>query len=99
MKDDKSRSHWFKRRRYGYGWTPIAWQGWLTVLAYLTLIIFVAVVLLEDTPRNTFSVESYIFLAFIAASTGVILVISRLKGPKPKWRWGRKPNDNPKEDI
>ena len=22
---------WFKRRKFGWGWTPVTWQGWLTI--------------------------------------------------------------------
>ena len=23
---------WFKRKRWGYGWTPAGWEGWLATL-------------------------------------------------------------------
>lgn len=26
--------YWFKPRRYGKGWQPASWQGWLSMLAY-----------------------------------------------------------------
>ena len=99
MKDSSSSNYWFKRRRYGYGWTPVTWQGWLTVVAFLALVILGAAVLLKDTPRNTFSTELVVFSAFLAVVVAVAVGISRVKGPKPKWRWGSKPNDNPDEDI
>ncbi len=51
---------------------------------------------LKDTTRNTFSAESFIFLA-IAITLAVI--ISLMKGPKPRWRWGSKPTDDPDEDM
>lgn len=99
MKDSTERKCWFKRRRYGYGWTPVTWQGWLVVMLFLVVVVSSAVVLLEETPRNTFSPESWIFLAFFAGATIVAVGISMAKGPKPRWRWGSKPTDNPDEDI
>jgi hypothetical protein len=24
---------WFRRRTFGYGWTPVTWQGWLITIA------------------------------------------------------------------
>jgi hypothetical protein len=35
---DKS-SYWFKRKRYGWGFTPATWQGWAVVLGYLIVVI------------------------------------------------------------
>lgn len=26
---------WFKRKRYGYGWAPSTWQGWLVIAVYV----------------------------------------------------------------
>ena len=99
MKNDKDYSYWFKRRRYGYGWTPVKWQGWLTVFLFLAVVLIGASILLKDTPRNTFSTESFVFLIFTAITTALVVVVSLMKGPKPKWRWGSKPTDNPNEDI
>jgi hypothetical protein len=30
---------WFCRKTFGYGWTPVTWQGWL-VLALFVAIVF-----------------------------------------------------------
>ncbi|HYC83050.1 MAG TPA: hypothetical protein VEB60_00680, partial [Candidatus Paceibacterota bacterium] len=36
---DNPQRLWFKRKLYGWGWTPVTWQGWLAVLAYAGLVI------------------------------------------------------------
>lgn len=77
----------------------MTWQGWLIILLFLCVVLSSSVLLLKDTPRNTFSTESFIFLALLAVATSVMVTISLIKGPKPKWRWGSKPADNPDEDI
>jgi hypothetical protein len=28
------REYWFERKRYGYGWVPISWQGWSVAVLY-----------------------------------------------------------------
>jgi hypothetical protein len=89
---------WFKRRRYGYGWTPVVWQGWLAILTFLA-IVFGALFSLKGAPRNTFSKELALFLISVGLVLILLLIIARLKGPKPHWRWGMKKSDNPDEDF
>ncbi len=31
--------HWFKRRRFGWGLTPVSWQGWIYVLMWILLLL------------------------------------------------------------
>jgi hypothetical protein len=39
-------------------------------------------------------------LAIVATSLVVMLAICLIKGPRPpRWRWGKKPTDNPDEDF
>ena len=33
---ESPRRRWFRQRTFGYGWTPITWEGWLVTLV-LTL--------------------------------------------------------------
>jgi hypothetical protein len=28
-------AYWFKQRRFGYGATPVTWQGWMLMLVHL----------------------------------------------------------------
>jgi len=30
---------WFKAKRYGWGWTPACWQGWLVLGVYFAVLI------------------------------------------------------------
>ncbi|MGH7217904.1 MAG: hypothetical protein ACREGE_00445 [Candidatus Microsaccharimonas sp.] len=99
MRNNTDRIYWFKRRRYGYGWTPVTWQGWLTVILFLAIVLSGAAILLIDAPKNTFSVEAFMFLALLVIAIVLAVIISSMKGPKPKWRWGSRPTDSPDEDI
>ena len=36
---------WFGPKRLGWGWTAVAWQGWLVIVAFLAAIILSALYL------------------------------------------------------
>jgi uncharacterized membrane protein YjgN (DUF898 family) len=31
-------TYWFRQKRFGYGATPVAWQGWVLTLAYAVIV-------------------------------------------------------------
>ncbi len=86
---------WFKRRRYGYGWVPVTWQGFVAVFIYVGLIIAAAFLMEEDMSAG----EAVAYLTFVVIATLLLLVVGLYYGPKPKWRWGKKATDNPEEDL
>lgn len=71
---------WFKRKAYGYGWTPTTWQGWAVIIVWL--ISFYLVI----TGVNS----ELIKLLSILILTGILIFVSYKKGEKPKWQWGKK---------
>lgn len=91
------KKYWFKRRRYGYGWTPVTWQGWITISIYLFALLGYAFTMDEASPEGTIE-DVYAFLGIVAGMTLALIAITALKGPRPKWRWGQKSNDDPSKD-
>ncbi len=94
----KQKKYWFKRRRYGWGWLPVTWQGWLTVAVFLALSLSAAR-LLPPKPQQPATSELVSFLAILLGLTVALLAIGYAKGPAPRWRWGKKPSDTPDEDF
>lgn len=88
---------WFKRKRYGYGWVPVTWQGWLTVAIFVVVISVSAVFIEYQNVESVLSMSLY--LIFVLVASLVLVIISYKKGPKPKWRWGRGDEDDPNEDY
>ncbi len=89
------KKYWFKRRRYGWGWTPVTWQGWIAVAVPLAFVLIAARLLPDDpTPGERFG-----YFGVIAFSLGAMIFFSYKYGPSPKWRWGRTPADDPDEDL
>ena len=76
---------WFKRKLYGWGWTPTTWEGWLVIL--LWIIIFVSLV-------QTMDHEWLKNIIFIIIMISILIFICYKKGEKPKWQWGQDKIDN-----
>jgi len=48
--------YWFGRKKIGWGWGPRSWEGWLTVILYILLMMTLPSYLrarLGDTVRAT----------------------------------------------
>jgi hypothetical protein len=90
--------YWFKRRRYGFGFTPTTWQGWVTIAAFVVLAI-IAVLQLKTDVNNTAGLSFLRFLGIFLIALSLLLIATALKAPEPHWRGGKKPTDNPAEDY
>jgi len=78
---DNPNGYWFKRKLYGWGWTPVKWQGWLAVFIWVILFVFGILKMDHEWLKN---------LIFIFIFTGILIYICYKKGEKPKWQWGYK---------
>ena len=73
--------------------------GWITVLIYLVIIVTAALYLLPEKPEQPSSLSLVTFSLVLLAMTFFAIGISYVKGPVPRWRWGKNEHDNPDEDI
>jgi len=73
---------WFKAKKYGFGWYPSTWQGWMVILIYV--IIFSILVYIFET-----NVEKYLipYIISIIILSLLLIYISYKKGEKAGWRW------------
>lgn len=78
---------WFKSKSYGWGWTPVTWQGWtitatysfiIAGLIYSYLFYMNDVVALDDIIRNLI-----LLLVFISIVTGCMVFICYRYGENP----------------
>ncbi|PIZ96405.1 MAG: hypothetical protein COX80_01450 [Candidatus Magasanikbacteria bacterium CG_4_10_14_0_2_um_filter_33_14] len=81
---DNPKGLWFKRKLYGWGWTPVKWQGWLVTLAFIVFILWTASTL---SPTPTLNELDW-FFAKIAVAIFLLIFIAYKKGEKPRWQWG-----------
>ena len=68
--DDLTSLRWFRRRRVGFGWRPVGWQGWLITLLAVTAAVVVVVVFRGSTVRIPVLVLIVAFYAVVALLTG-----------------------------
>ena len=88
--DREMAGNWFKPRKYGYGATPVTWQGWSLAGAYVAAVGLLTATL-AVSGRNDLSVLAP-FLAAVLAVTLALVLISRWKTDGAwRWRWGREP--------
>lgn len=83
-----SQHYWFKRRRYGIGWMPVTWQGWMVTIDF---ILFAGLATWFFPPN--------IFLPVIGVLALGLIGVCLVKGPTPHWRWGRSIDDDPNQDF
>lgn len=76
---------WFKRKLYGWGWTPATWQGWAITLGYLCLVLALAYTVEQSASKEEVLLQ---FGAPVLALSLLFIAIAYKKGEKPKWQWG-----------
>lgn len=81
---------WFKRKLYGFGWTPSSWEGWLVMGIYILLsaLLFIKIDVSaseNDTLRG--------FAAPFVIITLILLLVTYTKGESPRWQWGEDKGD------
>jgi hypothetical protein len=85
----KINEYWFKSKRFGWGFVPISWEGWLMVF------ILVGLMMLSGYLNNIFTEpvsikDSFAFLFDVALIILASMPIHLKKSKdKPRWRWGK----------
>lgn len=81
---------WFKPKKFGYGYTPAGWEGWLAVMVYaLVLAGGIALIVHLIAPAQDIW-EILLTIAWTAVTTIAFMAVAapRTEG-EIRWRWGR----------
>jgi uncharacterized membrane protein YbhN (UPF0104 family) len=80
-------TYWFKPKKYGYGATPVTWEGRVVAIAAVVFIAAAAVLILGVGGENP-----HAWIAFVAVEAVVIAVLwivcRRKTDGEWRWRWG-----------
>lgn len=98
MPNKDTKPYQMKRRRYGWGWTPVTVRSISFIIAQIA-IIFTAASFLVFSPTEPSIGQVAAFLIIVALVVATMILYSLDSAPKPAWRWGKKPSDNPDEDF
>lgn len=77
---------WFKRKTYGWGWTPVTWQGWGITIGYIVLLICLGAFL---GPDNKPELTGW-FIGILVTLTMLFILVAYKTGEKPRWQWGNR---------
>jgi uncharacterized membrane protein YhaH (DUF805 family) len=99
MTQTNPKKYWFKRRRRGWGWIPVTWQGWLSLLALIGVAIGSAFVILPAKPAQPTAGQLTLYFGVLLVALAALVVLGFAKGPVPRWRWGKRSDDNHDEDF
>lgn len=88
---DNPEGYWFKRKLYGWGWTPARWQGWAVVVVYIVALLAVLLPLEGQVLTTDEIIRRAV--APVIILTLVLIVVSYYKGESPRWQWGRRKNN------
>lgn len=85
---DNPHGYWFKRKLYGWGWTPATWQGWTIIGSFIAFIIW-------DLRRISFmyptgDTSAYVSVLHVFLATAILIAICYYSGEQPRWQWGKK---------
>lgn len=82
---DNPNHYWFKAKLYGWGWTPVTWQGWAIIGLWV-----VAVAALASRLDERASLREALgsFIAPLVALSALLIYICYKTGEKPRWQWG-----------
>ncbi|HEY1037120.1 MAG TPA: hypothetical protein VGE62_00895 [Candidatus Paceibacterota bacterium] len=89
MEKNEQKQIWFARKTYGWGWTPVTWQGWAAVALY---VLIVAAAALSVGPESSPAEFAFTFFLPIVLSTIALIRIGYKKGESPRWQWGKSNN-------
>lgn len=79
---------WFKRKTYGWGWTPCSWQAWAVLTMYI-FSVFSDFMFIDNRSHST-SDTAIPFLMHTYILTVFLLIICSVTGEEPRWQWGEK---------
>lgn len=84
--EKKEKEIWFRRKRYGWGWYPASWKGWMVTFGYIVLVVAGAYgIPFFEAGNNTSLILIYLIVISI-----LFIAIAWKKGESLRWQWGDK---------
>ena len=83
---------WFRAKRWGWGWYPSSWQGWIIIIIYVGIILLDATnaVKITSAGENNASEFLWNYLPPLFVASAIMIWICYKTGETPRWRWNGK---------
>ena len=84
-------ARWFKPKTYGYGATPVTWQGWAIVAGFVAAVVLLAWGLIGfDRSESPGVFNLIMFFTFALLLVVAVWIVSkRNTDGEWRWRWGK----------
>jgi hypothetical protein len=79
--------YWFKPKRFGYGFYPISWEGWLCIFIFVGFIILAMWIDNLFNPLITNQDAWRFFLDVIILASIATFFFEKKTAGKLKWNW------------
>jgi ACR3 family arsenite efflux pump ArsB len=76
---------WFKAKRFGWGWYPCSWEGWMVILLYVVVITIHSINIERFADSGKEVIINFVIPLII--NTIFLIIICYARGEKPYWRW------------
>src|SRR5579862_5966269 len=90
IKNNFMKKYWFRRKRYGWGWFPVTWQGWIVTLGFVLCIVATSIGFGTKTHPERLV---WFFVSLVIALIAFITICYKTGEPL-KWQWGEKGIDD-----
>jgi hypothetical protein len=80
---------WFKAKRYGWGWHPASWQGWLVLAAWVLLLAVGEVIFINRVYQGDRGAIWW-FVPYVLCLIATLTLVAYKTGEPPHWHWGDK---------
>jgi hypothetical protein len=81
-------AYWFKPREYGYGATPVSWQGWAITVATMIVVVMTSIVVPALADGAAWALSA---IVIDVVAIAVLVIVSRRKTDGEwRWRWGQR---------
>jgi hypothetical protein len=79
-------TYWFKPREYGYGATPVTWQGWAITVAAVVVVVMASMLVPYIAGESPWAWSAMVIDAVAIAA--LLIVSRRMTDGEWRWRWG-----------
>jgi hypothetical protein len=75
---------WFKKKAYGWGWTPCNAKGWISILIYTILTLVYPIY----SEASSIKFNMFFYILSLTFLTIALIILCYKLGEKPTWQWG-----------
>jgi hypothetical protein len=80
-------TYWFRPKRYGYGATPVTWQGWAVTIVTALVVVLTSVAAPTMGAKSTWTFVALLVVDAVAIGALVVVSYRKTEGGW-RWRWG-----------